>query len=284
MTDPLALQHLFQKRNAETRTHWDEFRSHRERLTTLLVANRPSASQSLCVLGAGNCNDLDLPRLLAAFSEITLVDIDLAAMQEGLARQGTGDSFDRLVLVEADVTGTHRTLERFAARSGGLQETDIQAVLSQLQELPLIAQLSRQFDCVVSVCLLSQLIDGVRRVVGEAPDRFVPLVQAIRRQHLATLLRLTAPGGKGILVFDFVSSLTCPELLTVADEELPQLAERLVSQGNFFTGLRPSIVANDFRAQLVSLNEGNQPEIVDPWRWNLGPRTYMVQAVMASLG
>ena len=72
--------------NAASRGQWEEFADHRRCLTREL-ARGAAAGSRLCVLGAGNANDLDLPALLRAHQEVHLVDIDAAALAPGAERQ-----------------------------------------------------------------------------------------------------------------------------------------------------------------------------------------------------
>ena len=55
-----------EKANRSTRGHWTYFASHRAEIQKLLVTDvgPPTAARRLCVLGAGNCNDVDLNTLL----------------------------------------------------------------------------------------------------------------------------------------------------------------------------------------------------------------------------
>jgi len=46
-----------------------------------------AAGMRLCILGAGNCNDLDFEALSAWYSEITLVDLDLEAVTRAVERR-----------------------------------------------------------------------------------------------------------------------------------------------------------------------------------------------------
>lgn len=278
-----SLDQTFEKRNAETSHYWQEFASHRQRLTALLQRERPPHAQTLCVLGAGNCNDLDLPSLLQSFQQITLVDLDHQAMVQGVARQLPGGKTERIECLRLDVTGAFDLLDALRQKQTALSPADLGELAAVLGRQPTADQIGRQFDYVISTCLLSQLIDAVRRVVGEAPQRFVPLVQLIRRQHIETLLRLTAAGGTAGLVFDFVSSVTYPSLEHIAEQELSAVANQLVGQGNFFTGLKPSAVLNDLCAPHVSSRLADPAMLTTPWKWNLGPRWYLVTAVLAKL-
>ena len=69
MDDPRARQGQF---NAESFDQWAGFADHRRRVSGLLA----TGPGRLCVLGAGNANDLDLATLLEVHREVHLVDLD----------------------------------------------------------------------------------------------------------------------------------------------------------------------------------------------------------------
>src|SRR4051794_33231597 len=85
LNDPRARHAGF---NAASLDQWDGFACHRRKVTGLLVADADRGRTRLCVLGSGNCNDLDLPALLDAHRDVTLVDVDAEALARGVARQG----------------------------------------------------------------------------------------------------------------------------------------------------------------------------------------------------
>src|SRR6185437_4823832 len=74
--------------NATSRDQWEAFAEHRRCLTAVLARGPTVGRSRLCVLGAGNTNDLDLTALLTAHREVHLVDIDSQALALGVARQG----------------------------------------------------------------------------------------------------------------------------------------------------------------------------------------------------
>ena len=130
-----------------------------------------------------------------------------------------------------------------------------------------------------SLCTLTQLIEMLAQAWDPAWGDLSPAVLAIRNQHLRLLRDTLLPGGRGLLISDFVSSDTCPELIHLPVAELPRAARRWIEQHNFFTG------ANPFAIQRHLLEESQiQPpiariELVKPWKWDLGPRSYAVSAV-----
>jgi hypothetical protein len=103
-----------------------------------------------------------------------------------------------------------------------------------------------QFDTTASLCVLSQLLDGVADAVGTSHAQFVEAIQAIRLGHLRLLARLTAPGGRGLLVTDLVSSETCPDLGSTSEADLPDKLVKLIAGRNFFTGLNPAVLLSLF--------------------------------------
>ncbi len=138
-------------------------------------------------------------------------------------------------------------------------------------------ELPTSFDVVASVCLLSQLIDGVVRRFPN-PQVSLPLLQAVRRRHLQLLLEHCCPGGTAILFSEVVSSDTCPELATVPDASLPDLLANLLAAQNFFTGLHPGIILHELQSKesLAQFVESIRP--VAPWKWPFLYRTYAVTA------
>ena len=60
------------RRNLQADDTWELYASHRERVMRLLLDARSPSAERLCLLGAGNLNDIDLSALLSAFpAEIT---------------------------------------------------------------------------------------------------------------------------------------------------------------------------------------------------------------------
>jgi hypothetical protein len=74
--------------NTTSRHQWEPFAEHRRCLTAALARGATAGRTRLCVLGAGNGNDLDLTALLSAHREVHLADIDDEALARGAERQG----------------------------------------------------------------------------------------------------------------------------------------------------------------------------------------------------
>lgn len=263
------------QRNVESRGRWDLFASHRREVTAQLTGGREAAAARLCVLGAGNCNDLDLAALLAAFREVHLADLDGEALADG-ARQveGRGELF---LHGGAEVTGVLPLLEQLSPQTPAddplIDECLRQAAESAGPSLP------SPFDSVASVCLLSQLIESVAKTLGESHPRFWDFCQAIRLRHLRLLVELTAPGGWGALITDFVSSVSVPDLAEIAPQALAARLRQLVAERNFFHGLNPFVLEEMYRSHPALAPHVCQVSLAAPWRWDFGPRVYAVASI-----
>src|ERR1041385_435299 len=107
------------KQNHSTRHQWELYRSHRQQIERFIVpAER--GQESICVLGAGNCNDLDLKWLSDVYREVALVDIDVEAPSQAARRQGV---LQRVRLhAPVDLTGIAPSLAQWSEAMPSPQE------------------------------------------------------------------------------------------------------------------------------------------------------------------
>jgi hypothetical protein len=147
---------------------WAAYAPHRARVMSLLP--RVDGGR-LAILGAGNCNDVDLAELAEAFSEISLVDLDRSAIELGHER-APAPTRERIRLHELDLV------------DGDLD--------------PLGA-----FDVVLSSCVLSQLVWTCAELLGgRSHPAFERSAREIAKAHLDRVVGLVAPGGAALLVSD----------------------------------------------------------------------------------
>lgn len=234
--------------------------------------NLAAPNARLLVLGAGNCNDLDLRALACAYGGVTLLDWDAAALDRGTQAQFPQDPQPCQLLGGVEITGF---LPQLHAAKAATRATLIAGFLRG--ELAPILLPTGRYDVVASCCLLSQLIDSAGSVT---PPALLPALAArLRQQHLAMMRDLLAPGGTALLVTDFASSDTAPALLQIpTGASLNRLAQQLLQSGNFFTGLHPGHLARDLAA--ISPNPASVT-ISEPWLWTVGNRRFLVIAAQA---
>jgi len=231
-------QREFNRASAEM---WDQYAEHRARVTQLVLSG---GSGRLVVLGAGNCNDLDLATLAGRFDEIHLVDLDGPAMAAATDRQRLPADAKLYLHGDVDVTA--------------LTQAQIDSI--------------GKADVVASTTLLTQLLDSVGQAGGDTPA-----VLAARDTHLLLMADLLAPRGFGLLVTDVVSSDTCPEIRTVSVDQLAPLMTQAISMSNFFTGTNPFAIEQ--RLGLDPSLPVRPMGVTAPWRWDIGDRSYLVCAI-----
>jgi hypothetical protein len=273
-------------RNAETRDGWNRFTPHRDCVMQFVVPDESISEtpRRLCVLGAGNCNDLALDRIANCFTHIDLVDIDGVALAEGVRQQNAVT--DRLKVTgqlklhgDIDVTGIADILALWSPDSLPTDE-QVDACIASARSFKLPFEVG-SYSVVASVCLLSQLIEAITLAVSETHARALDLITTVRREHLLKLMELAKPGGRLILITDIVSSVTCPQLTTASENALPAIVGDAISQRNFFTGVNPFVIQRLLETDSAFALGLSDVRLSNPWVWDLGPRLYAVCALTA---
>jgi hypothetical protein len=265
-------------RNVARNREW--YAGHRARVTALVT--EASRGGDLCVLGAGNGSDLDLPALAARFETIHLVDVD----GEALARccdSAPAALRPRLIAHPGvDLSG-------FTARLDDWGEAfPAEAELGQAAQPAIhgiLRDLGRTFDVVVSTCALSQLAVPYHRAWILPATAWANLHAAVTAVHLATLAAATKPGGTAILIFDVLSSKSAPALRGLEDaapEAVALFAERYVATGGDGP-LDPDPAG--LLARLAALGRlAAAPRLTAPWAWNIGAETQLVYGLVFTRG
>jgi hypothetical protein len=246
--------------NRSTRGQWDWYARHRAEIEKLIVPE--GRGGRICVLGAGNCNDLDLRWLCEAYAEVRLVDIDRAAVEQGVEGQGV---LGRVVIEGGvDLTGIADVVKAWRGR-----EVTEAEVLRAIENVNGPSSMVRGgFDVMVSPCVLSQLLMGVRDVLGAGHPSWPALKGAIVRRHLRTVVEMTRPGGRGVLVVDLSSTAAIPGLDRAEEREWGDLMRVAVRDGKSFAGLEPGILRGVFERETGS--EIRDVGVSVPWVWHLG--------------
>jgi hypothetical protein len=279
-SSPIAFVEELKRRNANTREAWEPSANHRAQVTQLLrdAARDLPAPRRLCVLGAGNCNDLALGMLLDSYDEVHLVDLDADSLAAGVARQAPAAVNRIKSHGRMDVTGCLTQLAQDIRPESAAPER-IGTWIERIRNLPPFPQPS-PFHVVVSLGMLTQIAECALLLVG-GPNhvRANELLFALRNHHIRKLLEMTRPGGLALLITDVVSSFTFPNLTILNDAELPNAMYEQVAMKNFFTGANPfaldALVRNDpvLKARVATV------EMLTPWRWNQGNRSLLMSGL-----
>jgi hypothetical protein len=265
---------IVRKSNRQGLDAWTRFAGHRDRVLRILTTLAADGS-SLCVLGAGNLNDLALDRLLHRYARVDLVDLDVDAVHAGLARQGDGGTAAVHVHGPIDLSGI---LDRLpAGRRGG---DDAAALRDELARHRCVVK-GAPFDVTLSAGLLTQLLQAVVDS-SLAPEEVVAVSLALRDKHLADLVHLTRPGGTLVLVTDVVSTTSAPQLLDAAQADLEEQMAELVAARNFFTGTNPYRIAALLEEDGRLRGLVTDVRLLEPWLWQVtADRQHLTCAVLA---
>jgi hypothetical protein len=274
--------------NQRSRDDWELYRGHRERLTATIVRLRgemagPEGEPTLVLLGAGNCNDVDLPILAGAFGQIHLVDIDGGAIERARQRQPAEIRGRIVTHAGVDLTGLLPRLDRWKSRLPDPATLE-QAVAEGAAEIAARLPAGRA-DVAVSCCLMSQLgwsLDAaLAHPTAPARDRGAPaddpdaggasldLRLATIAVHLRTLAALCRSGGAALLASDIVSSDLYPLDELPPEADLKALAAELIPQQQVvYAGANPLLVSRILRRDPVARAAFGPVTVLDPWLWS----------------
>ena len=186
---PADLATLHRRNNRESAELWQRFEGHRARVTALALSEVPAdGAGTLAVLGAGNCNDLDLAAIAQRFAEVHLVDLDEEALARARARQPPEVAAKLVLHAPVDLSGHFDRLGRFKATPATPVEL---ANLPRLSLERARAALPGQFDVVMSTCFLSQLMQSAYIALGPAAPAAAP-------DRLRAGIGPRAPGGGAV--------------------------------------------------------------------------------------
>jgi hypothetical protein len=256
----------------------DLYQEHRQRLTHRLVRGDDPAlrSQRLCVLGAGNCADIELPKLCESYAEIHLVDLDREALER--ARDALPKTNRERVRLHGgvDLTGMLDKLARWKL----MQITPEELMAHPAQTAETIGQsVDGPFDVVASTCVITQMQLSVLNALTDRHQLFQAVRHTVSVTHLRTLSRLTCEGGRCLFVTDLVSTERLKAGGDLAAESPRQLYERALREGNVIYVAHPKLiesVVRDDPALRRELSLGDDREV---WLWQQGPnRSFVVYA------
>lgn len=240
--------------NRQSRDAWTRYGPHRARVTDVVMDGLAPGGR-VCILGAGNVNDVDLARILSRARSVDLLDLDGEAMDAGRRRQGLA-SDDRLhVHADRDLSGVLDLLG---------QGADVETLAHALDN-PTDAP-AGTFDVALSVGVLTQLFQSVVDA-GLEPEATVDLTLRLRRRHLLELTRLARPGGGAVLVTDTAPTSTAPSLRHLDQAELEPAMAALVAGGNFFTGTNAYRVVAVLEEDEAFAGLVSEVTLHDPWLW-----------------
>jgi hypothetical protein len=258
------------RQNRTTRHQWGFYDSHRRSLEQLIVPE--TRGGRICILGAGNCNDLDLQWLAEVYGEVHLVDLDANSLESAVRRQKLEHSASIHRHAPVDLTGIAPQVATWAQFKP--DEAEIVQATRTLLELP--RPQWGEFDLVLSPCVLTQTMNPARNALR---DHYPPshpfrtaIRSALRLRHLRFIAACLSPGGRGVLAIDLISTETFAELPRVPPERLDDLMRTFLADGKHYTGVDPASLSAAWRGDPDLSRQLAAPQFTPPWHWHLGLR------------
>jgi len=255
--------------NQSTLPWFEAYRGHRESLTRLIIEGvLPGSGLRLCVLGAGNANDLELDKLVEHFSEIHLVDVDAEALEGARARQSPDVAKHLTLHAPVDLTGFLDKLEAWSR----MQVTEEEMLAHPAATGKELAARLGTFDLVVSACVITQMQLSILTALGDAHRLFDAVRHTLALTHLHTLFALTAPGGRALLVTDVLSSKGYHYLnkLPPGANVLQILGDVMAAERVIYSA-RPGLFHLLFRQDSVLASQSKLSPPLAAWLWQNGP-------------
>jgi hypothetical protein len=267
------------KANDSTRSLFDSYREHRLQTTRLaLESAKADGSSTLCVLGAGNCLDLDLAQLAERFAAVHLVDVDRSALEGAVARQAP-EVRARIVLhAPVDLSGLLDRLERWAR----LETTEAELLAHHRRTAEALAKTIGQHDVVVSASCITQMQLSVLQALGDSHQLFDAVRHLLAATHLHTLHALTKPGGRALLITDVLSSTRHAPLAALPlDTDALELLRQVMSAEQMIYIARPGLF-HLLQQQDPLLSETSSLSVpLAAWLWQNGPNERFLVYAMA---
>jgi hypothetical protein len=259
------------------RDAWDPYEGHRMRLTALVTALQ--RGEGLCVLGAGNGNDLDLSLLTREFGEVHLVDLDPEALQRALARAPEQARARVRCHAPVDLSGMMDQLDHWG---DGLPDAQEMALRARIAARALAQQIGRTFDVVLSSCALSQLCHPFQNTWALSGGEWQRLFDAVTALHLETMAALTRPGGTGVVACDvlcYAGEAVAETARQVPRSELASTLAARIASGAIAPNPDPQALAALLQSGRISPTV-ERPQITEPWLWDLGSTVQLVYGVL----
>ncbi|HYQ47350.1 MAG TPA: hypothetical protein VER11_35510 [Polyangiaceae bacterium] len=256
--------------NLSALAHFSSFGVHRQRLTELALSAAPATEGSLCVLGAGNCFDLDLETLASRYRALHLVDIDAQALRGTFARQNPATRERLFLHGPLDLSGLLDRIDRWSRFQVTPEELMNHGQLTAEQ---LCEQLQGPFDVVLSACVLSQMQLSVLNVLSERHRLFEAVRWTLNLTHFRTLAALTRPSGAALFVTDISSNLLHPMDALVPDSNHVALVRELARAQRVFDFADPDRLTALLRDDPLLRRAFPPFDLRDAWLWSNGPET-----------
>ncbi|WP_261303622.1 hypothetical protein [Paenibacillus andongensis] len=169
---------------------WAEWENHRSEITNMvhLATSQLPHQSSAIILGAGNCDDLDLISLIGNYDNVALADVDFSAMMDAVGPLET-IMRNKIDLISIDFTkldeiNFYRNLKDLFNKKVSAEHIVefLKSCITQLDELQILTHLKGKFQVVISSALYTQLF------YMNALQIFAPYVEGYKQEEITTIM------------------------------------------------------------------------------------------------
>jgi hypothetical protein len=253
-------------RSHHNKSLWELGQNHRKFITHYLTAHdavAPEETLGIWLAGAGI--ELDLPKLLGRYSHIEI----LANHPDRVKELAVWQKVDS----NPGVSISPRMVEPFFALQQSIKATRATASADQLNSLLQLLQTTPpmptkgSLDCLASIDLYtSEMIENIF-AIGETHPRLMDLVQAQRAYHFRKMLAAMKTGGRGVVIFQVVTSESLPILTQMGSARLPDILAKSILDKNFLTGCNPMTMQRWLQNDESIKSQVRDVVVLNPWIW-----------------
>jgi hypothetical protein len=211
---------FYQQLNRERESNrWTDWETHRLEITKLIhhATMHLSIRTNAIVLGAGNCDDLDLISLFEPFDQVTLADIDLSAMTEAVhpleINVRNKIEFVSMDFTKLDEINFYSNLQELLDKKASSERIvgflDICA--AKLREIQILTHFKGRFQVVISSAMYTQLF------YMNALQILAPYVEIYKQEEITTIINGLL-GLRDVVIQnynDFLIDLSAPHAVIV---------------------------------------------------------------------
>ena len=232
---------------------WQRAARHRQHQTRILTeAAAKVQNPTLTILGAGNCNSIDLPKLRSHFSKIHLVGWDAAAMERGAREQGLQDCGELLIHGGIDLLNASRPSPENPAKQPARQSPFLEIEAA---------------DVVASTGILSQMIGQELQMAKSNRDDPEQQISEIRQRHFELIISKTRVSGTGLLI-DLITSSEIVSGIADPNRDLNRLVLDAAKTQQHFSGMNPFAIHHQLANSPSIRDTIDEIKISKPWVWD----------------
>lgn len=149
--------------NQSIKNQYNQWKEYRYELSLCIKNHIDHHNERLLIIGPGNLNDIDLNMLKSSFDHITLLDIDIQAVEQGLLQQNLNK--DDFLLIESDLTtfdelGFFSKLKELLETSSPIEtlEKFIKKIISEMKLFKQSPIKKQFYDTIIILPIYTQLV------------------------------------------------------------------------------------------------------------------------------